>query len=1116
MRLLQMPSPRYFTIAAVLLILGGMSPAAIANDNGLDLVLLIDVSRSMYTKNNADSLNPDAADNGSDPWRIRWDAVKLSLDLLTSDDRVFIGRFNDECPPPSKHPNGIKYGVYPKGNSGPDSQFDPARDEFPSELLTMTDAVRKRLESLTDLHNTRDDVHIFGAAPNSTTLRNGMDFGGTNILSALQLAKKILNQSGRGTAPGRRPHVLLLTDGLDPGMLRADGKTLNDDALKVLRELSQDGNGRVPISVHTLGLRICDLETASRKSARTLLRELSAKTQGKHHEIAGAHDLLFFFRDLVRDVKGYWMSEPTIATSATDPATVSFSTHAGAGLRDLSVMVYSTPKGTPDSPKTSLIAPQDFKPSWANADVWGDRLPGVPKALTGKGESLYRFIAFGPTSNDPSSPFAKLPVGQTAPLLLSLKAQPHDQHAVVFKRPVREMFSLEEPQTQIPWKRHASNFRIRVRMDESQKSLFRPENFRVTAEWRRIIPLDQPVESNDVDPLCPNANVPSPPDQSQRIALSRTAMEPWVFGADVCLDRLLPPRTSGVDVCELTIVLEGLTDTEHPLSDSRRKMPPVTLSVEHEPIPLEPLMSVTLTNGQPKQTVIVKPRGCLGSAVPLQMVFVPPGEEDSAPLDAKLFRVDADWSDAVTKTLELRPEGAAVTISLPSKDMPRPPAGKSYRPGRFEFSLKEDDGKWHRRLIVPVELQLDLIPIRFSGRPDTLIRSDVPQSSGALKLATVNPADAQHVTDLKVVLRPAPPDDDKAWKPAAFSEKELWIQTGNNTTPLEADQRKQQFAVKLDEPFRVWFLPSGKAERGRFQYELRIAGPGLTGTPVSGLLEVGQLQVERSDKEPVALFAEPGRVAESKFGLKLKGGLDAKEAVYVRGLDADQPESCVLTPKGKTEPQYKFELRGPTSAKPIELTTTAPRETEIVFQLLVPEDMPVGEYEGEFVVAGDGITTARVPIQLLIDQLQFQLPVDSPDGRQWVTTRDASERFVQFADREGHREIRVVRATGLTLHPKDLDPTLEGPFVNDLGEAQSKLPTISSAAADSNGEGAVLKLAFPKVTNFDSQRFAYRVKLWVRPAADAAKSFPAFLPVKGEFAVQYVRLPDLVPQEISP
>ena len=56
---------------------------------GLDLVILVDVSRSMYTQDRGP--NPlEHQPNGSDPLRIRWDAVGLILNLLTAEDRVMI------------------------------------------------------------------------------------------------------------------------------------------------------------------------------------------------------------------------------------------------------------------------------------------------------------------------------------------------------------------------------------------------------------------------------------------------------------------------------------------------------------------------------------------------------------------------------------------------------------------------------------------------------------------------------------------------------------------------------------------------------------------------------------------------------------------------------------------------------------------------------------------------------------------------------------------------------------------------------------------------------------------------------------------------------------------
>ncbi len=59
---------------------------------GIDLVLLVDVSMSMY------QLRDQAERTGNDPQRIRWDAVLLALTLLTSEDQAVVLPFNSEVP----------------------------------------------------------------------------------------------------------------------------------------------------------------------------------------------------------------------------------------------------------------------------------------------------------------------------------------------------------------------------------------------------------------------------------------------------------------------------------------------------------------------------------------------------------------------------------------------------------------------------------------------------------------------------------------------------------------------------------------------------------------------------------------------------------------------------------------------------------------------------------------------------------------------------------------------------------------------------------------------------------------------------------------------------------
>ena len=104
-----MKSERCFTfIAAGLLLILFLNPCAEASEGeailavrGLDVAILVDVSRSMrhFAVRPVETRVESRTGNGSDPERIRWDAVKLVLDLLTDEDRLLIQRFNHACPP---------------------------------------------------------------------------------------------------------------------------------------------------------------------------------------------------------------------------------------------------------------------------------------------------------------------------------------------------------------------------------------------------------------------------------------------------------------------------------------------------------------------------------------------------------------------------------------------------------------------------------------------------------------------------------------------------------------------------------------------------------------------------------------------------------------------------------------------------------------------------------------------------------------------------------------------------------------------------------------------------------------------------------------------------------
>ena len=1097
---------------------GQMAHAA---DVSLDLVMLIDVSRSMFT-DSAGVYDPNmdiTKAKGSDPWRIRWDAVRLALDLLAPDDKVFISRFSSESPPPLSYealdekenvkldPQGkpirIDFNVFPTGDTSPKSRFNRQEHEFPIALLQMHDANRRELTRLADLHNTTKDVIVF---PAIGTLHNGLDFGGTNILSALQQARRVLTTSGKGTAVGRRPHILLLTDGLDKRML--NNNQLSKEALDVLKYLSEDGRGRTSIPIHTLGLNICGIENKEeRLQARTLLRELSAKTQGQHREIAGTKDLVPFFRSLVRDVKGYWSEQRTYPPALANAADLELPTRASAELQGLAVMVYGDALNEATNPKDSLRPPEDFQSAWIDPAAWKDKKPAEP--LSQGKQGFYRMLAFGPTDANPSSPFSGLENGKTATLSLSWKSRSFPQTAVVLKRPLIEPFTFEEPQTDTPWKRHAADFRIRVRMRHAR---FRPEDFRVTAEFRTLTRVNASTiePQSDVDPLCAGAvNLATTPDKQIPLTQIHKEGDSWIFSSgNECLDRLLPKRTTGADDCELTIVIE-VPDKVHPLGGSQRRMPPRTIRVQHEPIRLErPATPPPLANDTPAVAVKIRPIGCLGQPVPMQMKFTPPQAENAKPLDVSLFKIDADFIDPKTLLVNLNPDGTTVTVSLPPKDQPRPEPGINYLPGLLEFALIEDD-KRQASLRVPVELQLDLIRMAFSGRPNELVASDEPQSSNKLSLTTVKDADKQHVGDVEVVLKPAASLDDEKQMPSQFPEQQLWLQPGDESKAAGDTDRKQRLTVKPGQPFKVWFRPVGNANRGRFHYELRIASKGVTGSSVPGIVEVGNFKLRPSDQVP-ALFAEPGQSARGQFKVRLggrPGDVNEFEIVSLRGPDLDRPEICTVTVSNDETKKIPLELQ----AEPVSLPTMSTDDTAIDFQLRLPPAMAVGSYTGKLVVGGDAVTPAVLPFTLLVDRLKLQRPDQSSSKPVWIDLNSDWESFTQISTSQGERHLRVVRATGLPVQKEDIEGKFLEPLKDEVGVVtQKQLPEVKEIRNDPDGNGVILRIEFPRVPNFDSGPHPYHATLWVYPARNSTGKLEAFREVQGEFAVRYIVLRRLI------
>ena len=221
---------------------------------GIDVILLIDVSGSMADKDGQLKSNnrPKEDWNGSDPDRMRWDAVKLLVDLLDSRDRVLIRRFNEECPArfePVSDESRIPQ-FFPDG-----SRFVDAAQDFPAKftrcgdkqewdaLISRIGQFNKRLKKPTERTNPNDDGWT-------------LDQGGTNIIAALESLEKAVADE-----PSRKKRVILLTDGCDNDI---DSYVIDPDvdSPKINSKLAQKISflKAANISVFTVGLKLDNLD----------------------------------------------------------------------------------------------------------------------------------------------------------------------------------------------------------------------------------------------------------------------------------------------------------------------------------------------------------------------------------------------------------------------------------------------------------------------------------------------------------------------------------------------------------------------------------------------------------------------------------------------------------------------------------------------------------------------------------------------------------------------------------------------------------------------------------------------------------------------------------------
>lgn len=195
-------------------------PAVRASDStGIDIILLIDVSGSMAEKSgNRGAAYETGEWDGSDPQRIRWDAVKLLVDMLDANDRILILRFNQTCPANSgqyRSVTGNTVGPWPE-------RYLPGRIPLTEErdfrhVLEYCDGRAHAAVSQRIAHFNHPLMRLQRTNPESSAHEDGweLDGGGTNILEALSVLNAPVTNRAASDRPERPKRIILLTDGCD-------------------------------------------------------------------------------------------------------------------------------------------------------------------------------------------------------------------------------------------------------------------------------------------------------------------------------------------------------------------------------------------------------------------------------------------------------------------------------------------------------------------------------------------------------------------------------------------------------------------------------------------------------------------------------------------------------------------------------------------------------------------------------------------------------------------------------------------------------------------------------------------------------------------------------------
>ena len=1075
---------------------------------GIDLVVLVDVSRSMSAG--------DAG--GSDPERIRWDAVKLMLDLLGPGDRVMIQRFNEHCPAGfSSNEDPEKYKQYLIGLGFLNSEMT-----FDEKLLPLTPENRSRIARKIESFNREDDDDPQNDTPSYKGL---LDQGYTAIVDALvKVSKEISNSS-----TVRSPHVVLLTDGLDSHVKGGEPYKGGPDLKKRYRELAELretlaffdrtdelGNGEVPI--HIIGLNLDTENEEHAKLARLLLTRVAFLSGGQFFEVSDTKKLIEGYIKLLREIKGYWENEirydPVTGKTYAVNTEIRYDAKTGNalevktageltepkslvvnGIRDLGILSFATRSSANVKNQKFSIQPlqRPVEFQWDSPASVGIR---APEPRTGKDSTLYRYTYFGPETGQGKSPFAFPEFADPGVTLnLVMRSDELQQRLILLKGTEVNLFSLGSPEAGARFRRNQT---LTIQVDMARASGFAPGQFSAVAT---------------VTPVGTGGLIDAADSAGGKTAWESLKLVPFVnddggrgFTGQLHLLKL-PRGDHDSDSYQVAVRVEGRGVPEiekHGLSGSGRNLTPRLFSVENS-LFLHPLMDIDLSNAAQSGEIEVATVKPVKEDIELNVSIRRPASRNGE-LTADSLPITFSNGDAAEGRLVLKRGRATIKVVLEKNG--KIERSIEYTPGSIRLSdpaglLKPNTNE--RSLESSIRLALDLGRARLLPSQQLLVASEAEAISRPMKVE-LSPAKQPGFEDQTVMVTLQLPKDSKsAGDPKrTFGADELWLARVGDQ-PVASGKRTQTLAgIKLDEEFRIHLHTREDKTPGKYPFKLNVTGDWLV--PVEADVDVSVMSPEiELDATSQTLHLAPGQSGQTVFRGWLTSALKgSQQPVHVADAFVGRQVEFSLETDGVAT--SKFEVDCPHIEHPVVLRPVLSGEEsaqQLPFNIRVPAHTPYGRYVAEFTLSGPDVLPKTLTIRVVVNSLEIDIASsDASTGKGiWRPAREND--VVQLNEVPMMQWLRVRTGLGEPFKNEDQISVLRvGPFKDDDGDIQ-RLPILEKKLLEDR-RGILLKIEFPAVSNFNGQGDPYTIGI-VTTATELHVPEKRF-----EFRVRYLRARDII------